>query len=104
RMLAFETGRGEVVLWEPGKDKATHHLPRPPHRRDDPTYNTPNEMPTNFAFTPDSKAFLRRAGALRRLSRAPGGGGEVAAARRQGRTGTPRGAEGEAGAGEAAAD
>jgi RNA polymerase sigma factor (sigma-70 family) len=65
RFLAFQTGQEEVVLWEPGKEKVAFRLPRPPHRRDR-THYTPNQVPTNFAFTPDSKAFIRRAGALQR--------------------------------------
>ncbi len=66
RFLAFQTGKEEVVLWEPGKEKVTFRFPRPPHRREDPIHNQPNRLPTNFAFTPDSKGFIRRAGALQR--------------------------------------
>jgi len=66
RFLAFQTGKEEVVMWEPGKRKVTFQFPRPPHRRDDPIYHQPNRLPTNFAFTPDGKGFIRRAGALQR--------------------------------------
>jgi RNA polymerase sigma factor (sigma-70 family) len=65
RFLAFQTGLEEVVLWEPGKEKITFRFPPPPHRRDKINF-IPNRMPTNFAFTSDSKGFIRRAGALQR--------------------------------------
>jgi RNA polymerase sigma factor (sigma-70 family) len=65
RFLAFLTGQEEIVLWEPGKAKATFRFARPPHRRDTLHFST-NRLPTNFAFTPDSKGFIRRAGALQR--------------------------------------
>ncbi|HTU90740.1 MAG TPA: sigma-70 family RNA polymerase sigma factor [Gemmataceae bacterium] len=68
RFLAFLTMKEEVVLWEPGKDKITFRFPPPPHRRDDPfpIGYTPNQLLTNFAFTPDGKGFIRRAGSLQR--------------------------------------
>jgi WD40 repeat protein len=72
RFLAFQTGKEEVVLWELGKEKVSFRFPRPPHRRDDPIYFQPNRLPTNFAFTPDSKGFIRRAGALQRWDLATG--------------------------------
>jgi WD40 repeat protein len=68
RFVAFQTMTEEVVLWEPGKEKITFRFPRPPHRRDDPFLfgYSPNRLPTNFAFTPDGKGFIRRAGSLQR--------------------------------------
>jgi RNA polymerase sigma factor (sigma-70 family) len=68
RFIAFQTMTEEVVLWEPGKDKITFRFPRPSHRRDDPFLfgHTPNQLPTNFVFTPDGKGFIRRAGSLQR--------------------------------------
>lgn len=68
RFLAFQTMTEEVVLWEPGKEKITFRFPRPPYRSDDPFLfgYMPNQLPTNFAFTPDSKGFIRRAGSFQR--------------------------------------
>jgi RNA polymerase sigma factor (sigma-70 family) len=68
RFVAFQTMTEEVVLWEPGSEKIAFRFPRPPYRRDDPFLfgYTPNRLPSNVAFTPDSKGFIRRAGSLQR--------------------------------------
>jgi WD40 repeat protein len=65
RFLAFQTLLEEVVLWEPGKEKIAFRFPRPLHHRDNIGFQ-PSRLPTNFVFTPDSKGFIRRAGALQR--------------------------------------
>ncbi|HEY7155866.1 MAG TPA: sigma-70 family RNA polymerase sigma factor [Gemmataceae bacterium] len=65
RFLAFQTGLEEVILWKPGEEKVAFRSPRPPHHRDAILFQ-PNRQPTNFAFTPDGKGFIRRAGALQR--------------------------------------
>jgi RNA polymerase sigma factor (sigma-70 family) len=65
RFLALLTGQGGVVLWEVGKDGIALRLPPPPHRRDQ-AYQVPDKLPGDFAFTPDSKAIIRRAAALQR--------------------------------------
>ncbi len=71
RFLVFQTDHEEVVLWEPGKDKVAFRSPRTPHCRGDER-SQPNRLPTNFVFTPDGKALIRRAGALQRWN-LPGG-------------------------------
>jgi WD40 repeat protein len=65
RYLAFQTAQEGMVLWEPGARSAAFHLPPPPRRRDHLHHN-PNRLPTNFAFTPDGRGLIRRAGALQR--------------------------------------
>jgi WD40 repeat protein len=65
RLLAFQTGLEEAILWKPGEEKVAFRSPRPPHHRD-AVYFIPNRLPTNFAFSPDGKGFIRRAGALQR--------------------------------------
>jgi len=72
RFLAFQTGQEEVVLWEPEKENVSFRLPRPPYRRNAVIQFHPNRVPTNFAFTPDGKGFIRRAGALQRWDLASG--------------------------------
>jgi RNA polymerase sigma factor (sigma-70 family) len=71
RFLGFQTGQEEVVLWKPGEEKVAFRSPRPPHHRDAVNF-IPNRLPTNFAFTPDSTGFIRRAGALQRWDLATG--------------------------------
>jgi len=75
RFLAFQTGQEEMVLWEPGKEKVAFRFPRPPYRRDAILQNHPNQRPTNFAFTPDSKGFIRPtlAGRMRAGATPPSG-------------------------------
>jgi RNA polymerase sigma factor (sigma-70 family) len=65
KWMAFENGFGEMLLWQPGSAKVDMKLPAPPHLLDT-IYRTINQVPTNFAFTADSKAIIRRNGALER--------------------------------------
>jgi RNA polymerase sigma factor (sigma-70 family) len=65
KWMAFENGFGEMVLWQPGAAKAAFKLPAPPHCKPE-IYHTRNHIPTNFVFTGDSKALIRREGALQR--------------------------------------
>jgi RNA polymerase sigma factor (sigma-70 family) len=65
QFMAFETGQEGMVLWKPGAAAIAFAMPPPPRRRDAIQHN-PNRLPTNFAFTPDGKGLIRRAGALQR--------------------------------------
>lgn len=65
RFLAFEDGREGVILWEPGAAQVALHLLRPSPRGHAGLHH-PNRMSTNFAFTPDSRGFIRRFGAIER--------------------------------------
>jgi RNA polymerase sigma factor (sigma-70 family) len=64
RLLAFESGTGELVLWEPGTAEPAVRLPA--SRTRGTGHVVPNQLPHNFAFTPDGKSVVRRAGALSR--------------------------------------
>lgn len=64
--IVFESGYEEIMLWEPETGRVSLQLPRPLARRSSNTMITPAGLPTNFAFTPDGKGFVRLAGALQR--------------------------------------
>jgi RNA polymerase sigma factor (sigma-70 family) len=71
RFLAFETGLGEVVLWQPGTDKVVFRSSNLSPLYDG-VHMVLRSLPTNFAFTPDGTGLIRRAGTLQRWDLATG--------------------------------
>jgi RNA polymerase sigma factor (sigma-70 family) len=64
RLLAFESGFGELLLWERGAAQPVARLPAPQPRGK--SHFVPNRMIDNLTFTPDSRSAVRRAGSLGR--------------------------------------
>jgi WD40 repeat protein len=71
RFLVLQTLDDGVVLWDPGTGKVAHRFASP-HRPEGWRGPIPHRAPTDFAFTPDSKGFVRRASALQRWDLATG--------------------------------
>jgi RNA polymerase sigma factor (sigma-70 family) len=69
RLLAFETGFDEMLLWEPDSHEPATRLPATGPRGSG--HVVPHRMP-DFAFMPDGKSVIRRAGALVRWNVADG--------------------------------
>jgi RNA polymerase sigma factor (sigma-70 family) len=71
RFLAFQTASEGVVLWEPGADKVAFRFALSSPLNDGINV-IQRRLPTNFAFTPDGKGLVRRAGTLQRWDLATG--------------------------------
>lgn len=70
--VALESGFEEFLPWNIKTGRVTLELPRPARRRGTNTLTIRGKLPTNFAFTPDGAALIRRADILQRWEVATG--------------------------------
>jgi RNA polymerase sigma factor (sigma-70 family) len=65
RLLAIRTRESGVLFWDHASGKIVHEIAQPGRKPGSP-WMTINELPHNFAFTPDSTGYVWRSGPLQR--------------------------------------